>query len=135
MLFTISRGNVPGAEGVQSAIVHLVADVETVARSGHAFVFTDGHAVMALTNFFNDLAELRQLDWDSVNSRNWGAPYDATLETKRKKQAEFLVHHELPWDAVHEIGVMTEESAVTTRQLISVAHHQPPVTVRPDWYY
>jgi hypothetical protein len=44
MLYTISRNNVPGAEGEQYKIVHLVLNAESLFAAGGC-VFTDGHAI------------------------------------------------------------------------------------------
>lgn len=47
MLCTIHHGNVPGYQGGQAAVLHLVTTVEAIEKSDLVFTFTDGHAVMA----------------------------------------------------------------------------------------
>lgn len=135
MLYTISQGNVPGAVGAQPHIAHLVLSAEAVATAGHDFVFTDGHAVIAISRFYDDLAKLTELDWQAIRTRNWGTYYDPTDETKRKKQSEFLVHRAVPWHLVEEIGVMDAKAARAATESLDGVAHVPPITVRPDWYY
>jgi len=62
MLFTISRGNVPTCSN-QEPVVHLVTNIQAVQAAGLPFVFTDGHGIMQLTSFFEDLAQLDHVDW------------------------------------------------------------------------
>jgi hypothetical protein len=53
MLFTINRGNVEGYTEGQKPVVHLVTNVEAATALGRAWVFTDGHAEMFLSEFFD----------------------------------------------------------------------------------
>jgi hypothetical protein len=135
MLFTISRNNVPGAHNTQPDIVHLVVDARAVVAAGHRYVFTSGHAVIELSDFYDDLANLDQLDWDAINTSKWGSYYDSTDETKRKKQSEFLVHQRVAWDMVKAIGVKGPACEAKVRTALSGVSYQPQVVVRPNWYY
>lgn len=62
MLFSIHRGQVPGYDGGQSSVVHLVTSTEAVASEPLPFVFTNGHADMDFSRFYNDLRDLDQVD-------------------------------------------------------------------------
>jgi len=73
MLYAIHRGNVQGYTEGQTFIVHLVTTAEAIAASGQPFVFTDGHAIMAFTSFYNDLRQLDQVDWDIMRARRYVA--------------------------------------------------------------
>ena len=65
MLYAVHTGYVEGYEGDQREIVHLVSSVEQVLRTDSAWCFTDGHAVEAMTDFFDDVACLRDaVDWE-----------------------------------------------------------------------
>lgn len=136
MLYTISRGNVPGYTQGQKEIIHLVANVERIARDGINFIFTDGHAVVELSQFFTDLTDLDKIDWDVIQSRYW----NDTLQDPdrcRRRQAEFLIFLSLPWDYIQEIGVRLstiERIVVQIFDQTGVNHH-PDVIIRPEWYY
>lgn len=64
MLYTIHRNNVEGYSEGQNPIVHLLSIAQAVGESGCEFVFTDGHATMELTEFFDELRHLDQIDWN-----------------------------------------------------------------------
>lgn len=119
--------------GGQRPLVYLVSDVQRVVRSGLRWVFTDGHAEMlrGLTCAHDDLTALAGLDWSAIGARFWAA--DA--ETKRKKQAEFLVHRFFPWPLVSEIVALDAGMQAQVEGVLARQTHAPPVTVRPAWYY
>jgi len=133
MLCAIYYDRVPGMEGKQKEIVHLVAECEAVEDAGVGFAFTDGHAIMALSDFYDSLDDLDEVDWNIMRSRYWNN--DGFGEQKRRRQAEFLVEERLPWELVREIGVATDDMAARTRKLLRGVAHQPPVVVHADWYY
>lgn len=135
MLYTIWRGNVPQYEGAQGDIVHLVADAEAVAAAGIAYAYTDGHAVMEISDFFDDLEHIAtRVDFNLMLARYWNDT-DEQPDRARRRQAEFLVYGTYPWALVERIGV--ESAAVRDRVQAALegATHQPPVDVRPEWYY
>lgn len=134
MLFVISKGGVAGYNEGQRSVLHLLASAEQVAESKLPFVFTNGHAYMTLTDYFDDLAHLGTIDWPLMKTKIWrDTPEDG--DRARRRQAEFLVHREFPWEFVRGIGVYDEHTAEQVRQLLAHAKHQPPVVTRPAWYY
>jgi hypothetical protein len=133
MLFTINKGNVP-CDGGQANIVHLVTTAQSVAASGHAFAFTDGHGIMGYTQYFDDLANLGQVDWDIMKERYW-SDTDADGDRKRRRQAEFLVHNGLPLKLISHIVVKTPGKAAEVDKILLAGPSKPTVVVKPDWYY
>ena len=135
MLYTISRGNVPQYQDGQEPIVHLRLDAEGIATAGLDFVYSDGHAVIEISTFHDDIAKVTdQVDLDLMSARYW---YD-TLEDPdrmRRRQAEFLVRGSVPWAFVDRIGVMTDACKVEVAGIMAMANHRPPIDVLPDWYY
>jgi hypothetical protein len=135
MLYTINQGNVGSVAHGQRRIVHLRLELEAVAAV-RPFVFTTGHAIIVgLSTFHNDLRALGTLDWQSIQSNQWGSNYDASGEQKRKKQSEFLALDHVPWELVQEIGVHSQATAGLAAQALAGVAHQPRVGVRADWYY
>jgi hypothetical protein len=134
MLYAIHKGQVPSYDSGQSSVVHLVTSTEAVIAEPLPFVFTNGHADMAFSRFYDDLRDLDQVDWAIMGERYWNdTPEDG--DRKRRRQAEFLVYRSLPWHLVAEIGVISRAVAEEVGTALEAAEHRPPVVVRPGWYY
>ncbi len=134
MLYAIHTGAVAGYSGGQASVLHLVTSAEAVAQRGLDYVFTDGHAVMALSDFFDDLRDLDAIDWQIMRERFW-ADTDEDPDRKRRRQAEFLVREFLPWDLITDIAVLERDIADQVQQLLSGHDHRPEVRVHRRWYY
>ena len=134
MLYTISRGNVPTCPQGQGPIVHLVSTAQAVEAQGLGFALTNGHGIVVLTDFYDDLQQLDEVDWKVMPLKYW---HDTAEEPdrKRRRQAEFLVHRLFPWDLVTEIGVWTAAVQAQVQAALAATPHKPPVTIRPGWYY
>lgn len=94
MLFALHKGYVEGYDQGQTPVVHLVSSVERIRATGHRFVFTDGHATMAFTRFFDEIRHLDQVDWPLMQETYWNDT-DEDPDRKRRRQAEFLVYNAL----------------------------------------
>ena len=134
MLFTLSKGNVEGFVGGQQSIVYLVSTVQAVQASALGFVFTDGHGIMELTDFYDDLARLGEIDWLLMSTRYW-ADTDEDPDRKRRRQAEFLVHERFPVRLIIGVGVMNEHIKEEAESLIQRLGLDVPVDVKAGWYY
>ena len=134
MLFTISNGNVEGFSGEQQSIVHLVSTVQSVQAAGLGFVFTDGHGIMAITEFYDDPARLDEVDWPLMRDHYW-ADTDDDLDRKRRRQAEFLVHERFPVNMIQEIGVIDQRKKEENEALLAEFGLVIQVTIKRDWYY
>lgn len=136
MLGAIAKKLIDDPTVEQRDIIYFVSSTEEVARSGLTWCFTDGHGIEGFTDFYQDLNNLDQVDWDAVKTWRWGGKWlSQNPDVKRKKQAEFLVHARFPWTLVERIGVMDAEIASLVRGIIRGADHQPPVAIERDWYY
>ena len=132
MLFTISRGNVPSCPG-QDQVIHLVSTAEQVQEADLGFAFTDGHGIMLLTEFFDDLDDLDQVDWSLMKDKYWRDTQEDG-DRKRRRQAEFLVYRFMPWRLISEIAVMTKVVARTVTECLERAADSTPVSIKPKWY-
>ena len=131
MLYVNHMGQVPNNPDGQVPILHLVSSTETVARAGLAFVFTNGHADMAYTDFYDDLDSLVEVDWSIMGARYWSN----SDEDRWKRQAEFLVHKFFPWANIELIGVIDEGKKQEVELLIRESPYTPTVVVKRRWYY
>ncbi|MBN2085821.1 MAG: DUF4433 domain-containing protein [Anaerolineales bacterium] len=134
MLFSIHHGNVQGYHGGQAAVLHLVTSTERVAEAGLDFTFTDGHAEMAISRFFTDLQDLEKIDWEIMRSKYWHDT-DQDGDRKRRRQAEFLVHHFFPLRLIESIGVISQSVGNQVMGLLQPVPEKSPITVHRDWYY
>ncbi len=130
MLYAVSRGH-DDYNGGQYEIVHLRSTANTAISVGSPWTFTDRHAELFYAEYFEDLAELDKLDWNSIRAGYWGGQQN----TRECKQAEFLVHHFFRWVAVEEIGVGSAAVESNVASILSSTAHKPTITVRPNWYY
>lgn len=135
MLFTIHRGNVQGYTEGQRPIVHLLSTVETAVALNKAWAFTDGHAEMAISQFFADLEQLPEVvDWAIMRSQYWNDTADDN-DRKRRRQAEFLVHELFDWHAINRISVHDNAVQRQVEMVLPNIDHGPEVVVEPGWYY
>jgi hypothetical protein len=134
MLYTIYKGNVPAYRDGQANILHLVGSAESVSQASLPFVFSDGHAVVQLSLFYNDLQRLNEVDWKVVNSWSW---HDTAEDNDRlrRKQAEFLVKGHFPFSFVQEIGTYSAAIREQVLPLLENLERKPIVNIQRKWYY
>ncbi|MBC8507197.1 MAG: DUF4433 domain-containing protein [Chloroflexi bacterium] len=133
MLYTINRGNVEGVEN-QRSILHLVVHAQEVETKEIPFLFTDGHAVMAFSEYFNQLEKLNQIDWEIMKARYWNDTIEDN-DRSRRRQAEFLVHQFCPWELILEIGIISAQARDWVLKQVENQSHQPVVNIQRNWYY
>ncbi len=95
-------------------------------------MFTEGHADIEFTDFFDDFKDLVKVDWDLMQARYWNDTNDDP-DRKRRRQAEFLVHNFFPWDLVSYVGVYDRSVGETVSQIVN--GDIPEIGIQRDWYY
>ncbi len=134
MLYTVSKGNVSGYTEGQEPLIYIVADTEKIASS-YLYAFTDGHPVMACTNFYYNINELNStIDWDVMRSQYWYNTSDDP-DRKRRRQAEFLVWQKLNVSDFSYIAVQTPDMQNIVNECIVSSGYNLNVICRPGWYY
>jgi ssDNA thymidine ADP-ribosyltransferase, DarT len=133
MLFLIHKRNAElSYQGGQGPIVHLEADLHaTVAwanAQGSRWAFTLSNAGAYYFEDRADLAQLDEINWDAVQTRQWQSE-------KEGKQAEFLLEQRFPWQLVERIGVAGPAVHAQVAHALPHQGHRPVVEVRPEWYY
>ena len=134
MLYAIYRGTVDNYQGGQESILHLVSKVELVTETNLPFTFTNGHAEMALTEFYDSLDDLDKIDWDLMKSNRWN-DIETDMNRKWRRQAEFLVHNHFPIDLIAGIGVMSDRIKNEVEEILKASNIEIKVAVLPNWYY
>jgi hypothetical protein len=134
MMFTLSKGNVTTFQGDTHDFVYIVSSVEKMNELGYLFAFTDGHALMKLSSFYNDLAHISTLDWSVLGAAVWKNT-DTDNDRSRRRQAEFLVKSQVGVEAFKEVAVYSAEMAKRTTELTQKHQLQIAVSVKKSWYY
>ncbi|HOE10747.1 MAG TPA: DUF4433 domain-containing protein [bacterium] len=134
MLYAVYCGKVKGFCGTQKDILYLVSSVEQVITHNLPFLFTDGHAAMDITQFFNSPGDFSRIDWNMMKERYWHDT-DQDPDRTRRRQAEFLVRDFMPWDLFGIIGVFDDTIGKQVFEITRSAEHQPEIAVHRDWYY
>ena len=132
MMYTINRGNVPGYSAGQSELVYLRSSVETVLKYRLPFVFTDGHPIEAMSDMYDDVTSLNEVDWSVMVLKYWKNTTDDP-DRKRRRQAEFLVKDFMPLELVEEVGCIDHSAA--TQAIAHLPSARSRCSIRRDWYY
>lgn len=134
MLYAIHTGFVEGYVGGQESIIYLVSSIGKMMACKTNWCFTDGHAVETVSDFYNELSDLKKLDWDVINDWSWKNSVEDN-DRKRRKQAEFLIETFVPLQVFSVIGVKSRTMQERVQQLLSGQMNPLPVSIEPKWYY
>ncbi|MBD2442985.1 DUF4433 domain-containing protein [Dolichospermum sp. FACHB-1091] len=135
MLYAIHKQNVDSYSGGQQPIIHLVSEAYTINSLKLKFAFTDGHAIMAYSEFYDDMSDLQSvIDWELMKSKYWANTPDDP-NRKWRRQAEFLVYENCPWSLIQEIGVINKTIAEQVQLILTAFNIQIPVNIYQNWYY
>lgn len=137
MLLNLKTGRVAGYNGGQEPFIYFASTAQKVQDSGSRFVFTDGHGLHALTDFYDNLTDLDKVDWIMVREKYWTDKVEDN-DRKRRKQAEFMVHRFFDLSFIDEIVVIND--SMKSRVEAIVARHPKcgcgtVVNVKRAWYY
>lgn len=136
MLLNIKTGYRGITQRPQADIVYIVCRVNTLVEHCDEWCFTDGHAKNSITEFYNDLDDLSEVDWGMVAERHWSNTED-DFDRMRRKQAEFLVKHHVPVNCISSIVVLNQARKDFVEEIINRLGLEIPVRVNPNnqFYY
>lgn len=144
MLMAIHYGKVPGCTVKQDDIVHLVFRADKIAEDGLPFAFATHHPVTALADFYDTLDEIGKIDWDMFFdepliggfAKFFHNPLDKPQYATRKetRQAEFLVHNQLPIHYLRGIGVFSDGKKAEVETLLGKIGLNAQIKVKREWY-
>ncbi|KAA0958732.1 DUF4433 domain-containing protein [Planococcus sp. ANT_H30] len=118
----------------QEEMVYLVTDTETIDQSGVPYLFTDGHAIMVISEFYSDLTELNKIDWPLMEDPFW-KDTEEDPDRKRRRQAEFLVHKKVPIQLFTGFAVINQLAKDRVEELLKNHQVNKPVGIRRHFYY
>ncbi len=109
MLYVIQHGY-NGVQRVEpEKIVYCVIRLDDLINNDIDCIFTDGHALSALSSFYtkDKLLEINDIvNYDDVYSTQWNSEID--IDLKRRKEAELLVKNDLPISFIRGYVVYNE---------------------------
>lgn len=133
MLYVIQKGfncvTVTSAEN----IVYCVTSVAQIVNRNLDFIFTNGHAVDCLTDFFypENVQDIENLiDFKAINCKYWKDEND--LDLKRRKEAEFLIFGDIPSSAIVDFVVYNENAK---NKLLTWDVNNNIVFIRSNYYF
>lgn len=118
----------------QTPLVHVVSHIDVVIALGLDYVLTDRNAVLQYAEFSDDIADIGDLiDWTVQQQKYWQAT-DSQPDRKEVRMAEFLVHKQLPVDAILGLVVINETVESQARTALA-SYADVAIRVKRDWYY
>ena len=136
MLYNIITGYRGITKRSQDEIVYIVCSVNVIANQCEGWCFTDGHAKNSISEFYNDLKYLSNIDWEIVAEKYWNNT-EEDFDRMRKKQAEFLVKDYVPVNCISGIVVYDKDNKLFVEKIVSKLDLEIPVLINPDskYYY
>lgn len=133
MLYVIQYGYNMVQKIAPEKIVYCIIKLEDLLNSDIDCVFTDGHAMSNLTQYYCK-DQLPYIDSivkrDDVYSKYWNSADDRDL--KRRKEAELLVKDDLPVQFVRGYVVYNEEA---NQALLDMGIPCMQIVVKPEFYF
>lgn len=133
MLYVIQKGYNGVKITPPERIVYCISSVQKIIDHNLPYVFTNGHAVDGLTEFFSefDIAQIDSIiDLKAINETYWKSAND--LDLKRRKEAEFLIEADVPPSAIIGWTVYNKEVKVKLEKMDINAEK---VVVNPTYYF
>lgn len=109
MLLQIATGFDGVQKYPQEEIVYIISSLDKIKEQELEYFFTDGHVRSCTSTSYNDDRFLEILDWDAISARIWKSD-DTDLRRQEKKQAELLVKHHVPINAIELFCVYNEKA-------------------------
>lgn len=137
MLYAIQGGLVGPEAARTERIIYAFSTVQQLRASGLDVVLSNRHAELAYAEFC--VAGARPvddgfIDWPLMREQYWNNTV-ADPDRKERRQAECLVHPNVPWAALRGLATKSEEVAREVRATLASLGVPTAVSVRRDWYF
>ncbi len=133
MLYVIQNGYNGVTALHPSKIIYCVTSVQTIINNNLPFLYTDGHATDRFSSFYspeviNDIET--QVDFKATKAKFWNDEND--LDLKRRKEAEFLILKDIPFNCLLGFGTYNDEAR---KALIELGIEEKKVIVKSNLYF
>lgn len=134
MLYVIQKG----FNGVQATppenIIYCITSVAQIISFHLDYIFTDGHAVNCLSSFYasNEISRIEEIiDLKVIKDSYWNDnPKD--LDKKRRKEAEFLVENDIPFEAIIGYAVYNQN---VKNKLLQLGIPDNKILIKSEYYF
>ncbi len=133
MLYVIQNGYNGVLRRDAKEIVYCVIRLSVIIESNIDCIFTDGHALSALTEFYGkeSLTDINSIiNFDDVYATYWNN--DSDLDLKRRKEAELLIKSDLPYKYIKGYIVYNNEART---KLLLYGIPENMIVVGPNYYF
>lgn len=134
MLLNIKGGRNGVSQRPNEEIAILVSSLHGIHRQGLRYLFTNAHAYVAYADFYSDLADLRLIDWNILQNRNFSRDQNDPSKLERY-QAEALVHSHVPVTSLLGVVCYTDRASSWVQQEADSRKLQLKVFSKPGWYF
>lgn len=136
MLLNIKTGYRGIIKRPQADIIYICCNVDVIVAKCEEWCFTNGHAKNNITEFYNKIEFLDEVDWDIVRERYWNNN-EQDFDRMRRKQAEFLVKNTIPVNCIDHIITYNDQRRIQLREMIEYLELDIRVLVNPknNYYY
>lgn len=134
MLYVIQHGYNGVRRQEPQDIVYCVLRLDDVIKGNLECVFTDGHALSALTNYYGK-EQLGNIDkivnYDDVYASQWNNN-DSDIDLKRRKEAELLIKEDISPEYIRGYIVYNDKAK---EMLKSFGIAENMIVVAPNYYF
>ena len=134
MMYNIYTGRGGVGQRSNEEILILVSTLPKIHNEGFEFVFTDRHAYPETARYFNDVASLKEIDWQLLQTRNFQRNPDDPAQIERY-QAEALIFKHLPLSALIGIVCYTDELKLELEEAMRQRGLNINIRRRQGWYF
>lgn len=115
-------------------IAVLVSSLHQLANDNVPFLFTDRHASLEEAQFFDEIDDLKRLDWNILRAVDFKRDNDNPEKTDRY-QAEALVRDRLPTESIIGIACYNDEATRRVARLVEDQDLQIKCATKRSWYF
>jgi hypothetical protein len=134
MMYNITTGYGGIPRVANDEILILVSSLFEVSRLNIPFVFTDRHSYTVMARYFDDLAQLDQIDWSLLASRNFKHDPDDPGK-KERYQAEALIWQHLPLEGLLGICGYTPQMQQRVQEQLDQRRLSLQSIMEKSWYF
>lgn len=134
MLYVIQHGYNGVRRQEPQDIVYCVLRLDDVIKGNLECVFTDGHALSALTNYYGkeQLVNIDKIvNYDDVYASQWNNN-DSDIDLKRRKEAELLIKEDIAPGYIRGYIVYNDKAK---EMLKSFGIAENMIVVAPNYYF
>lgn len=134
MLYNIKTGYNDVIRRPNNQIAIIVSSLHRLEALGTPFVFTNGHAYLQETDYFDQLCHLDQIDWQLLRNRDFRKDPEDPGKLGRY-QAEALAHRHVPVNALIGVACYNEAARVDLQGEVDRRGLELGIRALPNWYF